>query len=379
MTTQKNLILLKQLFLAFLLVSALAACGSGGGGSDSPSSETETEASSGSPEPTESDDESENTGEPGGDSEEQGTPPAITIDPNEGTTPVSAQGAPFLTNSKHYVFGHSLIVHSPPAIPTPSNETTVPHWMKLLSNAAGFGYTVDGQYGFLPGHANLPPNPIWGFDIIEGTNAANEFSDNTINTVWLTAANFIQATSPTTPYDAEGVNDTNPVDATLNIVDWVRQQAPGASIYIYENWPEMGGNVFPPSSETYNAYIERTLGEFHAWWITYHDAVRSARPSANVKMIPVGPIIAKLLSETNLSQIPVTDLYEDGDPHGRPTIYFLASLITYMAHYGQQPPESFEAPDIVHSLVRENYTATVDFIWRELEYFTDAQGNSRVW
>lgn len=34
--------------------------------------------------------------------------------------------------SRMFIFGHSLIDHRPPAIPTPSDETTVSHWIYLL-------------------------------------------------------------------------------------------------------------------------------------------------------------------------------------------------------------------------------------------------------
>ncbi len=280
---------------------------------------------------------------------------------------------------KSYIFGHSLIVHTPPSIPTPSDETTVPHWMEELSNAAGYGYTADGQYGFLRNHADLPPTDQWSFDQVpSGWNGS--FGSSNFTTVMLTAANFIQYQPVTTPYDGSNPSQTSPLDATLNIVDWVSQQEPSARIVIYENWPDMSGYVssFPASAQEFSNYNRAVNGDFHDWWIDYHDRVRSARPNANVKMVPVGPIISKLLTDTNLSQIPFTDLYEDDAPHGRPTIYFLASLVTYMATYGVQPPADFQIPNTVNSLVQSNYSATVNFIWDELHSFEDSQGNSRV-
>lgn len=105
----------------------------------------------------------------------------------------------------------------------------------------------------------------------------------------------------------------------------------------------------------------------------------AARPSANVKMIPVGPIMGKLLSETALSAIPVDDLYEDSAPHGRPTLYFLASLIVYSAIYNEQPPADYQAPSVVNERVAANFSDIRDVIWSELLRFKDDAGNSRVW
>lgn len=292
-------------------------------------------------------------------------------------------GDPLTTNLRTFIFGHSLIVHDPPAIATPSNETTVPHWMAELSMAADYEYAVSGQYGFLPQHANLPPIAQWGFDRAEGAweSDTEAFSEANFNSILLTAGNFIQYQSATTPYDGDNPNNATPVSATLEILDWVEQQESGTSIYIYENWPDMAGflnNGVPASETEFTNYNDYTLGDFHEWWLAYHETVKQERPNLNVNMIPVGPIISKLLTETNLSEIPFSELYEDDAPHGRPTVYFLASLVTYMAMYGEKTPTSYEVPDTVHTVARTNYDATVDFIWNELQDFTDADGNSLV-
>ncbi|TPN86896.1 T9SS C-terminal target domain-containing protein [Aquimarina algicola] len=285
------------------------------------------------------------------------------------------------TDVKTFIFGHSLIVHTPPLIPTPSDETTVPHWMHALSQSAGHSYAVDGQYGFLPQHDNLPPTAQWGFDIASGVwnSEVEPFSEADFNTILLTAANFIQYQPANIPYDGENPENVTPIQATNTIIDWVTEQEEGITVYIYENWPDMAGfmNSFPPTEEAFAAYNTNILGDFHNWWLDYHDAIRIDQP--NVKMIPVGPIISKLLTDTALEQIPILDLYEDDAPHGRPTIYFLAGLITYSAMYGTQPPSDFEIPETVHSIVRDNYQETLDFIWNELQNFNDESGNSRVW
>ncbi len=294
--------------------------------------------------------------------------------------PTTAAGMPIVTKMKNYIFGHSLVNHTPPAIPTPSNETSVPHWMKLLSKASGFGYTVDGQYGFLQTHTNLPPTPQWGFDIAK-SGWRGSFASSNFTTILLTPANFIQYQPADVPYDGDNPKRTTPIQATLTVVDWVTKKEPDAIIYIYESWPDMASYIpnFPPSAQDFTKYNNYTNNEFHDWWINYQDAILSARPNAKIKMLPIGPIISKLLLETDLGQIPVTELYEDAAPHGRPTIYFLASLVTFMGTYGVQPELDFKVPKIVHPLVKKNYASTVSFIWKELQNFNDSQGNSRIW
>lgn len=286
------------------------------------------------------------------------------------------------TGLKTYIFGHSLINHAIPTVPTVNNETSVPHWMFLLSEEAGVDYSVSGQYGFLPQHDDLPPTAQWGFDIVPGAwdSDVMEFSEVDFNTILLTAGNFIQYQPATTNYDGDA-NDTSPLLSTLTITDWVTEQEPGIKIYIYENWPDMAPFIssFPPTAQEFSTYNSSVTEGFHDWWIDYHDEVLAARPNQNVRMIPVGPIISGLLEETVLCNIPFVDLYEDDAPHGRPTIYYLASMITYMAMYQERTPEGFITPDTVNSLINENYTEVVDYIWEALENFDDESGNSRVW
>ncbi|MFK7802210.1 MAG: T9SS C-terminal target domain-containing protein [Anaerolineae bacterium] len=293
--------------------------------------------------------------------------PAMSPTPTGETETPSSTTTPKTTDVKNFIFGHSLIVHA-----TDSDETTVPHWVHAFAQEAGYTYAVDGQYGFLPQHANLPPNAQWGFAGVPGVwdaESGEEFSEVDFTTILLTAGNFIQYQPATVPYDGDNPDNTTPLGATLDIIDWVIEQEPGIDIYIYENWPDMApylSNGFPPTAEefaAYNAYVEN---DFHAWWVDYLDEITKARPDANVKMIPVGPIITTLLTESELNQIPITELYEDDAPHGEPTLYFLAGLITYMDIYGEKAPADFEIPSTVHPLVQNNYTDVVDDIWNEL-------------
>ena len=275
-----------------------------------------------------------------------------------------------------------MLDHRPPAIPTPSNETTVPHWIYLFAKQAGNSFAAGGQYGFLPQHANLPPISQWGYDSVPPVweSDTEPFSDADLTTIMITAGNFVQWQPPSEPYPGQGA--TSPNSATIDIIDWVTDQEDDLGVYIYENWPDMApyisGGIFPPTSTDFEQYNNYTIGEFHDWWIEYHDAMVAARPADQVKMIPVGPILSGLLTETNLSQIPITELYEDDAPHGRATIYFLASLISYMAIYEETAPSNYTVPSIIHSLVATNYQTTIDYIWAYLLAFDFNDGSSRV-
>jgi hypothetical protein len=293
---------------------------------------------------------------------------------------ISLQIANAQTDSiKSFIFGHSLLDHRPPLNPTPSDETTVPHWLYLLAKDAGNYYASSGQYGFLPQHANLPPFSQWGYDSVPGVweSDTEPFGDADFTTLIITAGNFIQYQAPNIDYyNSPGVT---PLNTTHSIIDWAHSNEDNLRVYIYENWPDMGGflsNNFPPSADELDTYNDYTVGEFHDWWLEYHDSLIIDFP--NLKMIPVGPILKHLLTNTNLSGIAVTDLYEDDAPHGMPTIYFLAGLITYMAIYEEQAPTNYNVPDIVHPLVESNYLTVVSEIWSELNAFNYQNGDSRV-
>ncbi|MTB52536.1 hypothetical protein [Lewinella sp. W8] len=282
-----------------------------------------------------------------------------------------------------FVFGHSLIDHRPPAIATPSDETTVPHWMYLLALASGKDFSAGGQYGFLTTHRNLPPTSQWGYDLVPGVweSDTEAFSEADVTSVLLTAANFIQ--NDILPgQDYAGQPGVSPVSATEEIFDWVSLQEPGTRLYIYENWPETNlaipNPTYPLNDAEFTAYNLHTLGSFHTWWVDYHDLVRASRPNLQVKMIPVGPILADLFEGNLGNQIPYTELYEDLDPHGRATLYFLAAMVTYSAIFQERVPQGYVVPDIVHEEVRNNYVAISDFIWNELRSFNTPDGQSRV-
>ena len=281
---------------------------------------------------------------------------------------------------RNYIFGHSLIHHEIQVNPTPSQETSVPHWLYFLAEAGGHTYAVDGQYGFLLQHAQLPPQAQWGFDAVPGVwdSDTQSFGEADFTDVLFTPANFIQWQPVTENYPGE---DTSPLAATHTILDWCAAREPDIRFHLYENWPDMAPYLngdFPPSASEWQTYNDYLQGDFHDWFLTYHDSLRLAHPDLCVTMLPVGPIISQLLLQPPFDAIPLSELYEDDAPHGRPTLYFLAALVTYMGFYGEPAPIDYEVPAIIHQVVREHYATAVDMIWEEMASFTDATGESRA-
>lgn len=282
---------------------------------------------------------------------------------------------------KTYIFGHSLINHQAQVNITPSNETSVPHWFHFLAEEAGENYAVAGQYGFMGGHArNLPPSAQWGFDSVAAAwnDNVQTFADADFDNIMVTPGNFMQWQGPAVNY----WNDTiSPLGATNTVFDYVNAQEDSLVLYVYENWPDMAGylaNGFPPTQTEWNNYNTYLNGHFHDWFIEYHDSLMLAHPNHCVRMIPTGPVISGLLSQSPFNQIAIDTLYEDDAPHGRPTIYFLAALVTYMAMYEQPAPLTYTVDPIIDPIVANNYAAAVTYIWNELQAFNDAGGNSRV-
>jgi hypothetical protein len=97
-------------------------------------------------------------------------------------------------------------------------------------------------------------------------------------------------------------------------------------------------------------------------------------------MIPVGPIIADILQNNSLqaSGFTFSELYDDGAPHGKPEIYFLAGLITYQAMYGQMASNSYVPPvSNISPLIASEFPELNAFIWERLNHY-NANG-VRIW
>ena len=283
------------------------------------------------------------------------------------------------SNVRMYAFGHSLMDHvADPAVP----DTNIMYWINDISQEANNTFATGGQFGFLTNHDNLPPSSNWGYSGITGVwdSDTESFSDANINTILITAANFIQYVSPTSPHPLD--NSTTVIQSTETIFDWVNAQESNVKYYIYGNWPEMDlQSPFPPTTPLQNEiddFHNTTISTFTDWWKLYQDEMLNSRPALNSRLIPVGMIISKILRDVIPNQIAFDDLYEDSAPHGKPSIYFLAGMITYMAVYEENIPSTYIPNSTVHSAIINNLNTIRNFAWNELLSFNLANGDSRV-
>ena len=103
-------------------------------------------------------------------------------------------------------------------------------------------------------------------------------------------------------------------------------------------------------------------GDWHNWWVSLYEIVREARPDLSIRLISVGPQIAKLIADLGLDDLRAEDLFTDESGHGSPTLYFLAATIHYAALFGTPPETGFDLPSSVHPEVASNYADLVDWL-----------------
>jgi hypothetical protein len=255
-----------------------------------------------------------------------------------------------------FFFGNSLIHHL-----TESDETTVPHWMALLAEAGGHDFRADGTWGFPHEFAEaLPPEAEWSFAAVRPVLEAGEgFAAGGFDAVILNPTNFIHYDPPD-----EAVGDNaSVVDLTTEVFGWTAGAAPGAVHYIYEGWSNMEGIAdYPPSDRQLRRYHAFQQEEYHDWNLEYLAAVQAALPEVDIRLIPVAPVLAKVLSETVLAGIPAEEIYSDISPHGTETKYLLAAMVVHAVMWNEPPPR-IDLPETLHPLLRDNYDVAAAAIW----------------
>lgn len=273
----------------------------------------------------------------------------------------SAASAQQVDSVRAYVWGNSLINHA-----TNTHATTMPFWLGRLARADGRALALSGQSAFGGQFPDkLPPEPNWGFDGVTPSWERGAFGAAEIDTLLINPENFIQYKGPEERYDGAPDN-RSPVSGTVGLIDWVREQGARPTVFLYEGWAEM--DSFPPSRRVYRRYLAFTTGDYHDWYLDYHAAVAEALPDMDVRLIPVGPILTRLLTEGPLKELRPVDLYTDNAPHGTPTTYLIAAMITYAGLYNAPPPGLTDYPE-VHPEMIENYEAAAAFIWAEMAGF----------
>ncbi len=277
--------------------------------------------------------------------------------------PIVVGGGPApVTSIEQYAFHHSLWQHNV------STRAATPLWINDFASAAGVTYETNGHFDITANTLPSATEPQTGYSsVAQSWLAGSSFEAQSLNNIIYMPLNYVQ-------YDAPANQTSN----LLGVLDYLAVSQPGVPVYIYEHWPELG-DPFPPSPQMLQNYYNIARGSYHQWFIEYYNLVVSARPGADIYMIPVGPIIADILTNPALqaSRLAVSDLYEDSAPHGYDDLYFLAGLVTFQATYRQQPPNTYRAPASISPLIANDFAALNAYVWQRLNDY-DASG-IRVW
>ncbi len=264
-----------------------------------------------------------------------------------------------------YVFGNSLVHFL-----GQEAHSNTPYWLAQLAQADGARLSLDGQWGFLRDFSdNLPPEPNWTIPGVSNhwDPGRGAFGDAGFDAVLITPANFLQYQVSDAPYPGNNPTGTSPMDAILTVADWVEGHAPGTPLWIYEGWPDMAsvaGN-YPPSARGMRRYHDYTLGAYGVWYDDLLDKLRAARPGQPVQLIPVARVLSELLEEGGpLQDVPAQALYVDDAPHGTPSLYFLAAMVTYSALYGAPPPEGYAPPPEIDREFAAVYPQIAAHVWQ---------------
>ncbi|WP_121633036.1 calcium-binding protein [Tropicibacter alexandrii] len=266
---------------------------------------------------------------------------------------------------KAYVFGNSLVHH----LSETDDNTNVPHWLGQMARADGRTLGLDGQWGFLRNFADgLPPTANWSFPNVRGVWGPGQsgFGSAGFDSVIVTPANFIQYQLPNVPYDGDNPTGESPLGAALRLFDWVDDAAPDARLFVYEGWAAMDGitGPFPPDAEGLGRYHAHNAGDYHLWYEDFLADLAEARPALEVTLIPVASVLAGLLADGGvLEGLPAEALYVDDAPHGTPTQYLLAAMVTYAALYEAPPPADYQPPASLHPDVVAKFPEIAQAIW----------------
>jgi len=235
-----------------------------------------------------------------------------------------------------------------------------------LAQANSKGHGGTGQFGQLSYHS-IPPVAQIGYS----TNTfdpwpSGSFVETGFSHVLVMPSNFEQTyLSP-----AEYMPDTS------RVINYVMDNLPNTEVIIYEHWPEppLSGSVANGANLTDSEWLNYrnyTSGGYHEWFVEWQNEIIDDYPQTNVRMIPIGPVLADLISsEAYMSSVAYTDLYEDDAPHGSRTTYFLSALLLYRTLYLEWPSTEYSPPSgMIVSEVTENLAEIIDFMEQRLNFY----------
>lgn len=263
-----------------------------------------------------------------------------------------------------YVFGNSLVNH-----PSDSPDTNVPVWLARMARADKRPFSMDGQFGFLKDFAaTLPPRPSWNFRGVRATWLAGRrsFGEAGFTHALITPANFIQYRAPDESFEDGTGTDASPLSVTLELIDWLNENSPETRIVLYQGWADMApfSNRFPPRARALRKYHAFNQGDYSDWYANWLAQLRAARPQTDISLTPVARVLGELLGRGGLlADIEASALYTDNAPHGTPTLYLLAAMITYATLFEAPPPE-LNLDDTIAPALRQRYEEVAAHIWQ---------------
>lgn len=264
---------------------------------------------------------------------------------------------------KVFVFGNSLINHA-----SDTEKTTVPYWLGVLTNKRGQDLQLDGQFGFLRNFADdLPPKTQWGFSNVESawSRTYRNFEDVGYSHIMFNPANFIQYQPASAPYDGDNPRGMSPLSAAEELF---QKLEPPKEIILYEGWADMAAfsSRFPPRKRSLRKYHAYNIGDYHEWYEDFAADIQSAVRDARVTLVPVARILSRALTETELNQLEVSDLYLDNAPHGTANLYFLAAIPVYAQLFGNLPQVA-DVPADVHPTIKEHFADFLEIVSEEMQ------------
>lgn len=277
---------------------------------------------------------------------------------------------------RQFTFNHSLWLHTfGDALPNSSTG----YWIGDLALGAGSTYAWSGQFGQLSYH-ELPPRPslgasnsddLWNDEDINVPEYRATFEEVELDNIIIMPDNFSCA---------GGEVAQQYLDDALRVIDDTAVRQPGAPIVIYQHWPEVCGNLaFPLNSQQQADYFSIQLNGYHQWFVSYQNQLQQLRPALDIRMIPVGSIVAEILTNPSFQASTMTweELYDDNAPHGKPSLYFLAGLVAYQALFGQPAADSHSVANQIDARIANEFEQLNAFVWQRLNHY-NANGVS-IW
>lgn len=273
------------------------------------------------------------------------------------------------------VFAHYNSLHNHAAgAATPS--TNVGNWVKRFSDQAPNGgnvYTCGAQFGFFPDWT-LPPRSTAGQSETT-TPYVDQYVASWTNAQQVEVIEFVPDNFDGVGFDPAAVTNMGAAYQTvlLSLIDQWEANAVNANrrYIIYAGWNQLNGfggsgddpTTVPPSGFT--DWVTFGLGTYQTWMELLVSRLQGLRQALDIRLHNISKAVLTTFRDTTVSTIPVTSLFEDLAPHGRPTWYFLAAVAEYIELFDEKPPVGFvfDPGWGVHATVTSNYQSIVDFIW----------------